>query len=302
MAPDLRVRPWAGARLAPADAHIGEAWLAGPWSAVADGPFAGRTLGELAGVLGEALIGSHGTLHGRGGFPVLVKLIDAAQWLSVQVHPNDAQALEIEGEPGIGKAEAWLVLDADPDAALLLGRRAEADPGEVHTAIGTSRLMDLLQRIPIRSGDCLDVPAGMLHAIGPGAFVYEIQQPCDITYRVWDWGRTDRTVHVEQTRRVTDPSMMGAVTHVPRDAQDAVVASSPFFTARQVMAGGAGVELATDGTSPHVVTLLDGAAELVTDRGVERLGPYETIVVPAALGSYRLDGSGTARAVIATVP
>lgn len=302
MAPDLRVRPWAGDRLAPADAHIGEAWLAGPWSAVADGPFAGRTLGDLAGVLGESLIGSHGTIHGRGGFPVLVKLIDAAEWLSVQVHPNDAQALEIEGEPGIGKAEAWLVLDANPDAALLLGRRADADPGEVHAAIGTAGLMDLLERIPITAGDCLDVPAGLLHAIGPGAFVYEIQQPCDITYRVWDWGRTDRTLHVEQTRRVTDPSMRGAVTHVPPDAPDAIVASSPYFTARQVLVGGAGLEHATDGVSPHVVTLLDGAAELVTDQGVERLAPYETFVVPAALGSYRLDGSGTARAVIATVP
>jgi mannose-6-phosphate isomerase len=302
MAPDLRVRPWAGDRLAPADAHIGEAWLAGPWSAVADGPFAGRTLGDLAGELGEALIGTRGAIHGRGGFPVLVKLIDAAEWLSVQVHPNDPQALAIEGEPGIGKAEAWLVLDAAPDAALLLGRRTDSDPEAVRAAIGTAGLMDLLERFPIRAGDCLDVPAGMLHAIGPGAFVYEIQQPCDITYRVWDWGRTDRTLHVEQTRRVTDPAMVGAVTHVPTDAHDAVVASSPFFTARQVVVGGAGLEHATDGVSPHVVTLLDGAAELVTDQGVERLAPYETFVVPAALGSYRLDGSGTARAVIATVP
>jgi mannose-6-phosphate isomerase len=301
MAPDLRVRPWAGDRLAPADAYIGEAWLAGPWSAVADGPFAGRTLGDLAGELGEALIGTRGTIHGRGGFPVLVKLIDAAEWLSVQVHPNDPQALEIEGEPGIGKAEAWLVLDAPPDAALLLGRRADADPEAVRAAIGTAGLMELLERFPIRAGDCLDVPAGMLHAIGPGAFVYEIQQPCDITYRVWDWGRTDRTLHVEQTRRVTDATMRGAVTHVPVDAPDAVVASSPFFTARQVVIQRS-VARATDGTSPHVVTLLDGAAELVTDAGALSLAPYETVVLPAALGAYRLDASDPARVVIATVP
>jgi mannose-6-phosphate isomerase len=302
MAPDLRVRPWAGDRLAPAEQHIGEAWLAGPWSAVADGPFAGRTLGDLAGELGEALIGTRGAIHGRGGFPVLVKLIDAAEWLSVQVHPNDAQALELEGEPGIGKAEAWLVLDAAPDAALLLGRRADADPEAVRAAIGSAGLMDLLERIAIQAGDCLDVPAGMLHAIGPGAFVYEIQQPSDITYRVWDWGRTDRTLHVEQTRRVTDPSMVGGVTHVPTEAPDAVVAASPFFTARQQVVGGGSITRTTDGSSPHVVTLLEGAAELVTDHGVERLVPYDTIVLPAVAAAYRLDGSGTARAVVASVP
>ncbi|MCC6832855.1 MAG: class I mannose-6-phosphate isomerase [Thermoleophilia bacterium] len=302
MTPDLRVRPWAGDRLAPADQGIGEAWLAGPWSAVAEGPFSGRTLGELAAELGEPLIGTRGAIHGRGGFPVLVKLIDAAEWLSVQVHPDDAQALELEGEPGIGKAEAWLVLDAAPEAELLLGRRADADPEAVRAAIGSAGLMDLLERIAIQAGDCLDVPAGMLHAIGPGTFVYEIQQPCDITYRVWDWGRTDRTIHVEQSRRVADPALRGLRRHVPTDAPDAVVAASPFFLARQVLIGPGGTSGATDGSSPHVVTVLDGSADLVTDHGATRLARYETVVLPAATGGYRLDGSGPARVVVATVP
>lgn len=302
MAPDLRVRPWAGDRLAPADAHIGEAWLAGPASLVADGPFAGRSLDALAAELGTDLVGTRGLVHGRGGFPVLVKLIDAAEWLSVQVHPNDAQALDIEGEPGIGKSEAWLVLDASPDAALLLGARTDVPSADVIAALGTAALPDVLTRIDVAPGDCVDVPAGTLHAIGPGVFVYEIQQPCDITYRAWDWGRTDRTVHTEQSRRVTDPLATGSLHRVSRAEPAAVVASSPFFSARQLLLGGGSVHAETDGATPHVVTLLDGTAELVTAHGALRLAANDTVVLPAVHGAYRLDAAGFARAVVASVP
>lgn len=302
MAPDLRVRPWAGDRLAAADAHIGEAWLAGPASLVADGPHAGRSLDALAADLGTDLVGSRGLIHGRGGFPVLAKLIDAAEWLSVQVHPNDAQALEIEGEPGIGKSEAWLVLDAAPGAALLLGPRADVAPADVIAALGTAALPEVLARIDVAPGDCVDVPAGTLHAIGPGVFVYEIQQPCDITYRAWDWGRTDRTVHTEQSRRVTDPLAAGSVHRAPRVEPAAIVASSPFFVARQLLLGGDSIHAATDGATPHVITLLEGTAELVTAHGALRLAPYDTVVLPAVQGDYRLDAAGYARAVVASVP
>lgn len=302
LSPDLRVRPWAGNRLAPADQHIGEAWLAGPASVVRDGPLAGITLDELATDLGTDLVGSRGMLHGRGRFPLLVKLIDAAQWLSVQVHPDDAQALAMEGEPGIGKSEAWLVLDAGPDAELLLGPDEAATPEAVREAIGTEALPGLLRRIRVGRGDRIDVPAGTLHAIGPDLFVYEIQQPCDITYRAWDWGRTDRTVHTQQSIAVADPAARGAIVRAATDEGDPIVASSPFFTARRIHVEEGSVADATDGVSPHVVTLLAGAASVVTAGGAARLGPYDTVVLPAALGEYRLEAAGPASLVVATVP
>ncbi|MFN8623155.1 MAG: type I phosphomannose isomerase catalytic subunit [Chloroflexota bacterium] len=312
MAPDLRVRPWAGDRLAPADRKIGEAWLAGPASTVAAGPFAGRSLDDLAHELGTDLVGTRGLVHGRGGFPVLVKLIDAAEWLSIQVHPDDEEALAIEGEPGIGKSEAWLVLDSAPDAALLLGPRAGVAPRDLVDALGTAALPDLLARIPVSAGDCIDVPAGTLHAIGPGVFVYEIQQPCDITYRAWDWGRTDRTVHTQQSKAVTDGAAAGRIERAPAEERSRIVAASPFFTARQLLLTAGGTDAATDGTSPHVITLLDGEAELhvagaaggTAPGATLRLAPHDTVVLPAVLGAYRLvaAGAGTARAVVATVP
>lgn len=302
MAPDLRVRPWAGSRLAPASEHIGEAWLAGPASRVLDGPAAGRTLDELAAAMGVDLVGTRGLVHGRGGFPVLVKLIDADEWLSVQVHPDDAQALAIEGEPGIGKSESWLVLDAGADAAILLGPAPDATPDTVLAALGTDALPDVLARVEVAPGDRIGVPAGTLHAIGPGVFVYEIQQPCDITYRAWDWGRTDRTVHTEQSRAVTDPTARGTYHRSQHGEHAGVVASSPFFRALQVVLGGSRTGASTDGRSPHVVTIVDGVVELATAAGTLRLSPYDTVVLPAALGEYHLDAAGFARAVVATVP
>jgi len=302
MAPDLRVRPWAGVRLAPADSSIGEAWLAGPASRVEGGPLAGRSLDELAAELGARLVGTRGLVHGRGGFPVLVKIIDAAHWLSIQVHPDDAQALALEGPPGIGKAEAWLALDAAPDATLLLGPRPDVEPERLLAALGTAALPDLLQRVEVAPGDRVDVPAGTLHAIGPGVLVYEIQQPCDITYRAWDWGRTDRTMHTERSRVVTDPAARGSLVRATRGESSAVVASSPFFTAHRLVLGHGSAAAATDGRSPHVITLLDGSADLVTSTGTLSLAPHDTVVLPAGLGDYRLEGTNGAHAVVATVP
>ena len=302
MAPDLRVRPWAGVRLAAADRHIGEAWLAGPASRVAGGAADGRTLDELAAAMGTDLVGSRGLIHGRGGFPVLVKLIDAAEWLSIQVHPNDAQALAIEGEPGIGKSESWLVLDAGADAAILLGPAADVSPERVIAAIGTADLPDVLARVHVVPGDRISVPAGTLHAIGPGVFVYEIQQPCDITYRCWDWGRTDRTVHTDKSRLVTDPAARGRVDRSPHGQLTGVVASSPYFSALQLLLGGDSQHRATDGRTPHVITMLEGSAEVVAGDGAVRLALHDTVVLPASLGAYRVDAAGDARVVVATVP
>lgn len=302
MAPDLRVRPWAGARLAPAADRIGEAWLAGPASRVLDGPAAGRTLDDLAAAMGTDLVGTRGLVHGRGGFPLLIKLIDADQWLSVQVHPDDAQAFAIEGEPGIGKSESWLVLDAGADAAILLGPAPDVEPEAVLTALGTDALPDVLARVEVAPGDRIGVPAGTLHAIGPGVFVYEIQQPCDITYRAWDWGRTDRTVHTQQSRAVTDPTARGTFHRSHHGEHAGVVASSLYFRALQVVLGGSGSAATTDGRSPHVVTIVAGAAELTTAAGAVHLSPYDTVVLPATMGEYRLDAAGYARAVVATVP
>ncbi len=122
-------------------------------------------------------------------FPLLIKLLDPADWLSIQVHPDDALAREIEGEGFRGKTEAWYVLDAEPGAELIAGVRTGTAAGDVHAAIRNGSLDTMLERHSVRAGDSLLVEAGLIHALGPGIFIYEVQQNSDLTYRVSDWGR-----------------------------------------------------------------------------------------------------------------
>ena len=199
--PDLRHRVWGGTRLTPPGGPvIGEAWLAGPWSEIGAGSEAATTLASLAAAQGARLTGRDTPDPER--FPLLAKILDPAEWLSVQVHPNDALALQLEGPGAVGKTEAWYVIEAAPGAEILLGVKPTVPPGDVREAIRHGGLADLLQRHQVSPGEAYLVPAGTLHAIGPGVLAYEIQQPSDITYRCDDWGRpasAGRPLHVEQS-------------------------------------------------------------------------------------------------------
>ena len=132
--------------------------------------------------------------------------------------------------------------------------------------------------------------------------MYEIQQPSDITYRVWDWGRVGRELHLEQTRRVVDADRLGVVEESVGDAAEAMVASSPFYRVHQVrIAGDAVLERTTDGTSPHAITVLDGEVAVATASGVARLDRWGTAVLGAVAGAYELTAFRPATVLVATV-
>jgi mannose-6-phosphate isomerase len=188
-------RPWGRRDLRPwyADAGtkelVGEAWLTGPQCVVETGPLAGRTLASVGAELG-------------GEFPLLVKLLFPAEKLSVQVHPDDAQARAL-GETR-GKTECWYVLEAEPGAAVALGLKDGVDAATVRAAVadGASGNMEsLLKWVPVSVGDMLFVDAGTVHAIGPGVVLLETQQTSDVTYRLYDYGRP-RELHLEKGLQV----------------------------------------------------------------------------------------------------
>ncbi|WP_251129508.1 MULTISPECIES: type I phosphomannose isomerase catalytic subunit [unclassified Exiguobacterium] len=195
--------------------NIGECWgiSAHPngMSVITSGEYVGRTLAELW-KKERHLFGDY-TLD---SFPLLVKLLDAADDLSVQVHPNDEEAMLLEGE-SYGKTECWYVVEAEPGAELILGHTAETKE-ELAKAIAESEWDTLLRRQPVKTGDFIFVPSGTIHAIGEGIVILETQQSSDTTYRVYDFDRTDnagntRELHLAQAIEVTTVPDTPSIVH-----------------------------------------------------------------------------------------
>jgi mannose-6-phosphate isomerase len=286
--PSYKPTVWGSHRIAtelgrevPTD-NIGESWelveLDGAVSRVAGGPFAGRAIGELwrEGALG-------GTAAGR--FPVLVKWIDTAQKLSVQVHP-DASACARLGK-GSPTSEIWYVAEAEPGAVLLLGHYPGLDAATLKQAATGGTIGKWLYELRPRVGDLLSVAAGTLHCIGAGLLILEVQEPSDTTYRVYDWGRTDdtgkaRELHVEEACVSVDFGR----TQVPRP--DRELASGPGFLVRPLRMGSE-----TPGPALRVFVADCGPAKLVHERGEEVLDYGDVVVAEPADGNVRL-ATGTA--------
>lgn len=175
-------------------ARCGEAWLlsgvAGSETHVTNGFLAGNTINELVTVYMADLVGEEVFNRYGDEFPVLIKIIDANQWLSVQVHPDDALAMERHGMSG--KTEMWYIIDAEPDAALISGLATGIDRNGFLLATETGNINKVLHYEKAEPGDIFYTPAGQVHAIGPGILLAEIQQTSDITYRIYDWDRKDK--------------------------------------------------------------------------------------------------------------
>lgn len=211
--PLLKEKIWGGHKLATvfhktddATTSFGESWELSGYdddiSVITNGFLAENTLNELIEVYMGDLIGDK--VYERYGehFPLLFKLIDAADDLSIQVHPNDTLAQSRYGENCNGKTEMWYIVHAEPDAELITGFRPNITREVYIEALHTQKIPSLLYRTKVKTGDAIFVPAGLVHAIGRGITLAEIQQSSDITYRIYDYDRKDkngkpRTLHTE---------------------------------------------------------------------------------------------------------
>lgn len=204
MRPEFVERPWGAHDLAPiypehrCEKPVGEVWLTGDANRVANGPLAGRTLGELCREFGRALVGESARETDR--FPLLIKFLFSREKLSVQVHPDDETARRA-GLP-CGKTECWYVVAAEPGAQVALGLKSGVTREQLARAIRDVQAEELLNWVDIHAGEMIYVDAGTVHTIGPGAVLLETQQNSDTTYRLYDYGRP-REIHVEQGLAVT---------------------------------------------------------------------------------------------------
>ena len=267
---------------------------AGP-SVIAGGKFAGQTLAEyLAAHPQDA-----GTKAERAGeFPLLIKLIDAAGPLSVQVHPDDAYARA--HEHALGKTEMWLVLDASEGAGIYYGFKRETSLEEMREAIRQNTLTDLLNWVPAKAGDCFFIPAGTVHAIGAGLLIAEVQQSSNLTYRVYDYGRVGadgrpRALHIEQALAVTrrePPKTPVGPTEPERLVEGGRI--QPLFACDKFETA----TLTVDGTMRDSVPqesfvsllVLDGKGEVKAQDETYAVGKGQSVFLPAGMGGYTMNG------------
>lgn len=296
LTPEYRDYVWGGRRLRPGQLTA-EAWIVYESDRIANGALQGRTLAEAAQQLGADLLGEEVVRRTDTRFPLLIKILDCNDWLSVQVHPNDEQARQMEGPDQFGKTEAWHILESADGAELIAGVKDGTSAEALAAAIRNGNVIDHVQYHAAHTGDSIYMPAGTLHALGPGFLVYEVQETSNITYRIFDWDRptsAGRALHIEQAVAVTNPHGTGqiqAATDLQPDDRRQLI-QCPYFTLDLLTAQAQAVTLNTRGASFHALTVIDGQGAI--ECGDERvmLQRFETVLVAAKAGAYQLHPIG----------
>jgi mannose-6-phosphate isomerase len=254
---------------------IGEVWLTAESCVAEAGPLQGMSLAAMA--------KAHPEEFGGAEFPLLIKVLLPREKLSVQVHPNDAEA-QAMGQPR-GKSECWYVLSAEPGATLAVGFKEEISSQEIRAAIVGGTLEDKLKYLPVKAGDMVYVDAGTVHAIGPGMVVLETQQYSDVTYRLYDYGRP-RELHIDAGLAVSKTATKaGLVAPVTMDGFVRLV-ESPYFVVDRFAVDGE-VSLGLSDRMQMLVALCEGCAVNGT-----RLEPGRVVVLPSEGVAYAVNGSG----------
>ena len=305
-------RMWGGQKLrtvygkqTPGNAPIGEAWMIADHpqhiSVVAHGPEAGRTLRELLEENAPRILGTRAQLTIHDRFPLLLKLLDAGDKLSIQGHPDDAAAQRI-GEPDVGKTEMWYVLQGDPGSELYCGMPPTVTRADFEATLKTGTLADLLTRFPASEDTAVFVQAGTVHAIGGGSLLAEIQQNSDITYRVDDWGRvqddgTPRELHVDKALEVTHFGSAHAgpakpLAYATDNAEVQVLAACEYFAAELVTLNGT-YTAETRGESFHLLLGRSGDLGVTAPKDNQTLKPGSALMIPGRAQSFAVEGTGS---------
>lgn len=246
-------------------------------SIICGGSFDGLTLSEYISKNGSECIGSHGNAFDF--FPILIKLIDAKDSLSIQVHPDDEYALRVEGE--YGKTEMWYIVDCEPDAYLYYGLNREITKEEFRERIENNTLLEILNKVPVHKGDVFFIPSGTIHAICAGILICEVQQNSNTTYRVYDYDRRGkdgkpRELHIDKAIDVSNLFPAPALAA----KKDNVLASCRYFTVEKLSCDGT-TELKTDLGSFRSLIILDGSGSLITPEGIMDFTKGDSIFIPA---------------------
>jgi mannose-6-phosphate isomerase len=258
---------------------IGEVWLTGESCRVANGPLAGQTLQDIAAQYGAEFTGEASPQATR--FPLLIKFLFPREKLSIQVHPDDERAHEI-GE-ACGKTECWYVARAIEGAQVGLGLRPGIDPKMFRRAIELNQAEHMLNWLDVRSGEMIYVDAGTVHAIGPNSILVETQQNCDITYRLYDYGRP-RQLHLDQgLAAIREKTRAGRVEPQSKSGHEVLVSSPCFVVEKYKVTNPVTLDREPGQSSVQVLVAIDGGA-VVECAGAQPLPIMrgEAVVIPAS--------------------
>lgn len=301
--PIFKERIWGGraleqlyGKLLPPKVPIGESWeisdRPGDASVIANGPLAGKDLRWLMENHERELLGDAKSANGR--FPLLIKILDAQEKLSLQVHPPAQKAAELEGEP---KTEAWYIADAAPGAELYVGLKRGVTRTEFEQKIKTGAVADCFHRVPVRTGDTMFLPSGRVHAIGAGLVIFEIQQNSDTTYRVFDWNRVGldkkpRELHVAESLASIDfgdfePGLVHGKFEEGKKLKHRTLVDDKLFSIEEFWVN-AGAEFSFKFDKPWIVTVVKGELSVEASRVKVSLSPGQFCLIPAALGGAKL--------------
>ncbi len=300
---------WGGTRLprewnkcAPDSETVGESWeltvRKKEMCVVQNGALADKTVGDLLRDHPTELMCKTATTGDE--FPLLIKFIDAADRLSVQVHPNDDYAARVENDRG--KTEMWYIVDADEDAEIICGLADGIDNAAFCTALKNGELMSVLKTQKVRSGETYFIPAGLPHAIGKGILIAEIQQNCDLTYRVYDYDRrqadgTLRELHIDKACDVIRPFSEDEIDAIrysrtlPTSRED-VIADCDYFRVEKLNLCQDVHALSQNGYLRHLLCI-EGSGTIECDGVPYPFQRGDSILLPACLDDLTLSGNGT---------
>ncbi len=264
-------------------------------NAIENGEAAGMTLGEYLGETKNAV----GSLCEGDRFPLLIKFIDASDKLSLQVHPSNEYAAAHENDPG--KTEMWYIVSADDNAEIIYGLADFMDASDFAACVRTGEIPKAVNRVKVHAGECYFIPAGLVHAIGSGCLIAEIQQNSDLTYRVYDYDRRDgdgnlRELHTEKALDVVTPFSEGEISSIrfsrfPKLKKDTCLAACKYFEVHLLSLGGYKNTLCADEESFHSVLCLEGEGFILAGGVSYPLKRGDSYYLPAGMGEYTLCGN-----------
>lgn len=305
--PYLKTVIWGGDKICAykgiesSEKNIGESWeisaVPGHESVVAEGTYEGLKITELIDRFGAELLGTEVARRYDGKFPLLIKIIDAADNLSVQVHPDDALAQKRHGS--LGKTEMWYIIQADKGARIFAGLNVEMTPDDYVRRVAEGTFASTLAVHDSHPGDIFFLPAGRVHAIGAGNLLAEIQESSDVTYRIYDYDRRDaagnpRELHTEQAKDAIDyrvyPDYKSPA--APADVVDATIVSCDHFTTDRILLDGS-LDLPLTPASFTVLMCIEGEVTLSYAGGSMKVEQGHTVLIPAALTAVTATGKAT---------